>query len=154
MLRTYYIGAGTNLGNKVLNMENAMNFLNTEPLAIKALSTLHNFKPWGYESENEFLNACFAIETEMGPHELLLHLKNYEKEQGRERVSEYTDRIIDLDIVLCEGLVWWSEKLVIPHPSMHNREFVLVPLCEMNENLVHPVLRKSMKNLLEELSKQ
>ncbi|HLP12965.1 MAG TPA: 2-amino-4-hydroxy-6-hydroxymethyldihydropteridine diphosphokinase [Flavobacteriales bacterium] len=151
MLRTYYIGAGTNLGDKVLNMENAMNYLNTPPLGIKALSTLHNFKAWGYTSDNEFLNACFVIETELGPQELLEHLKQYEKEQGRERSTEYADRIIDMDILLCEGLVWWSEALIIPHPLLQKREFVLVPLCEINEELVHPLLHKSMKQLLDEL---
>jgi 2-amino-4-hydroxy-6-hydroxymethyldihydropteridine diphosphokinase len=153
-LKTYHIGAGTNLGDKVVNMEKAMAFLNTAPLAIKALSTLHAFKSWGYDSQNDFLNACFVIETELTAFELLHHLKNFEKEMGREpKTGEgYSDRILDLDILFCGTLELNTEKLKIPHPDLHRRAFVLEPLCEIDENFMHPLLKKTVRELLDEIS--
>jgi 2-amino-4-hydroxy-6-hydroxymethyldihydropteridine diphosphokinase len=148
----YCISLGSNLGDKVLNIKKAIQFLNLHPHTVLKQSGLYSSAAWGYDSSNDFLNACVLLESDIPPFELLKHIKMYEVSQGRKKGKddEYTDRPIDLDILLCGNDIIYSETLKLPHPLMHKRNFVLVPLNEICAELRHPLLQKTIGELLEE----
>ena len=117
---------------------------------VLALSGFYETEPWGFSSENTFLNAALRLETELKPEELLQVTEQVEADMGRKEKShgEYHDRIIDIDILLYDDLVIDTPRLVIPHPRMHERRFVLEPLCEIAPHVVHPVMKKSIAYLM------
>lgn len=148
----YCISLGSNLGNKTLNIQNALNFLSTKPLQLIQSSGLYASAAWGYQSTNDFINACAIVESALEPIQFLAHIKAYEKGAGRvKNVNErYTDRIIDLDILLCDDLILKTETLEIPHPQLHTRNFVLVPLNEIGPTINHPVLNLPIATLVQQ----
>jgi 2-amino-4-hydroxy-6-hydroxymethyldihydropteridine diphosphokinase len=111
-------------------------------------------EPWGFESDNRFLNACVAAETTIAPRECLRLIKGIERSLGRpdKAPGSYKDRVIDLDILFYDDLVLDEPELVVPHPLLHQRGFVLEPLAEIAPDLLHPVLHKSIGELLSELN--
>lgn len=121
---------------------------------IFARSVFFVSEPWGFESGNHFLNACVAAETAIDPAECLSLIKHIESLMGRpgKASGEYKDRVIDLDILFYDDLVLEESNLVIPHPLLHQRKFVLEPLVEIAPDLVHPVLKKTIKELLSDLN--
>jgi 2-amino-4-hydroxy-6-hydroxymethyldihydropteridine diphosphokinase len=145
-----YIGFGTNLGNKKRNLNDAIQKLSLEIGNISCQSSFYSSKPWGFESENSFLNAVVLIETNLSPIDLLTKMQKIEKEMGRtfKTTHTYTDRIIDIDILLYEDQIIDHPKLKIPHPLMVERDFVLIPLCEIAPDLVHPVSGKKFSNYI------
>ena len=148
----YCISLGSNLGDKTKNIQNALTFLNTKPLQVIQASGFYASAAWGYQSTNDFINACAIIESALEPTQILTHIKAYEQKAGRlknDGEQGYTDRIIDLDILLCNNLVIKSEKLEIPHPQMHNRNFVLVPLNEIGAKIIHPVFKQTIAELIQ-----
>jgi 2-amino-4-hydroxy-6-hydroxymethyldihydropteridine diphosphokinase len=148
----YCVSIGSNLGDKALNINKAIQFLHLHPHKVIRQSGLYSSQPWGYSSDNAFFNACVFVESIIPPFEFLKHIKMYESSQGRVKGIEqgYADRPIDLDVLLCENDVIWSESLKIPHPLMHKRNFVLVPLNEICTDLKHPLLLKTIGELLQE----
>jgi 2-amino-4-hydroxy-6-hydroxymethyldihydropteridine diphosphokinase len=146
-----YLGLGTNLGNKDENLNGAVEYIRERVGRINSLSAFYVTEPWGFKSENSFLNAVCSVATDISPIELLYITKEIEKEMGRNRKSVdkiYSDRIIDIDILLYDDLIMQSEELTIPHPIMTERDFVMIPLAEIAPELVHPVLKKKMKEFL------
>jgi 2-amino-4-hydroxy-6-hydroxymethyldihydropteridine diphosphokinase len=146
-----YLGLGTNLGNKDENLNGAVEYIRERVGRINSLSAFYVTEPWGFKSENSFLNAVCSVATDISPIELLYITKEIEKEMGRNRKSVdkiYCDRIIDIDILLYDDLIMQSEELTIPHPIMTERDFVMIPLAEIAPELVHPVLKKKMKEFL------
>ncbi len=145
-MATAYLSLGTNLGDKKRNMIIAAGLLAERVGEILALSDLYETKPWGFDSENTFLNAALIIETSLDPFELLDATQAIEKEMGRTEKShgQYKDRIIDIDILLYEDLILNTKELTLPHPLMHERGFVVGPLAEIAATLVHPVIKKTM----------
>lgn len=146
----YYLSLGSNLGDKEGNIENALVYLNGVGKVEKVASFYKN-KPWGFSSENEFINTCIQFATQKEPLQLLKLLKEFERNSGRLPSETYADRIIDIDILLCNEMIFTDVNLVIPHVHMHEREFVLKPLSEIAENVNHPVLNKSIKELYQQL---
>lgn len=144
---------GTNLGNRHNNMLTAIALLSERVGKILALSALYETEPWGFESENTFLNVALSMETEYQPMELLSITQDVEQEMGRTAKSNgsYQDRLIDIDLLTYDQLIWVSPILVLPHPLMHEREFVLKPLVEIAPDLVHPILNKTMSQLYDRL---
>lgn len=145
-----YLGLGTNLGDRKANLERAVQMIRERIGDIVALSSFVCTEPWGFESENKFLNAVVRVSTEMSPRAILAAAKEIEKEMGRTQKSVggiYHDRIIDIDILLYGNLVLQSEDLVIPHPLMTSRDFVMIPMAEIAPGLIHPVLGKTMLEL-------
>lgn len=147
-----YIGIGSNVGNKLEQCEKAVSEITKHAhTRLLARSSFFKTKPFGYSSQDWFINAVIKIETDLNPIDLLLTLKSIESRMGRKETFRWGPRIIDLDILLFDDIVINTEELQIPHPQMHMRQFVLIPLAEIEENVIHPLLKKSIKELLEEI---
>ena len=152
---TVYLGLGTNIGDRRLNLTRAIELLSLALGKCIAVSRFIETAPWGFESSNSFLNCAAAFETELQTTELLDTTESIERELGRTVKSQggnYSDRIIDIDILLYGNETIETERLTVPHPLMHKRDFVLQPLAEIAPDVVHPVLDKSIILLLKELA--
>lgn len=129
-----YLGLGTNLGNRKQNIREAIKKIGELIGEIERQSTLYETKPWGYSSPNDFINACVCVFTLLSPRKILETTQAIEKEMGRTLKSEngeYHDRIIDIDILLYDDITVNEPDLQIPHPLMHERDFVMKPLKEI-----------------------
>ena len=148
-----YLGLGTNIGNKRRNMITAAALLAERVGDVLALSGFYETEPWGFESENFFLNAAVKLKTSFPPLELSQITQQIEKELGRAEKSNgvYHDRIIDIDILLYDDEVLQIPGLTLPHPLMHERKFVMDPLSEIAPFVVHPVLKERIIDLKERL---
>ena len=142
-----HLGLGTNLGNKEANLNAAIANLSNLGAVIKQ-SSFHNSIPWGFESENHFLNAVVLLETKLSPLDLLTQTQQIESELGRttKSVGTYSDRIIDIDIMLYEELVMNTPELKIPHPLIAERDFVLIPMLEISPDIINPITGETYKN--------
>lgn len=145
-----YLALGTNIGNKRRNMITAAALLAERAGDVLALSGFYETEPWGFQSENTFLNAALRLETSLSPLELLKATQQIEAEMGRTQKSNgtYHDRIIDIDILLYDDLILQTPELTLPHPLMHERLFVMEPLAEIAPNVIHPVFKKPVISLL------
>ena len=144
-----YLGLGSNLGDKQANIRKAIQMIGERVGKVLRQSALIETEPWGFESENKFLNGAILVETELSPHELLKTTQQIERELGRKkkksslnvylskclskRQKSYTDRPIDIDILLYDDLTVDEPDLKIPHPLMYERDFVMIPL-----NMIKP----------------
>jgi 2-amino-4-hydroxy-6-hydroxymethyldihydropteridine diphosphokinase len=142
-----YIALGTNLGNRLENLKTALKLLLPEVRVIKA-SPVYETPPWGYLNQADFLNQVIEAETDLTPEELLVYLKGLEAQIGRRASFKYGPRLIDLDILFYEDLILETAHLSIPHPRMHERSFVLVPLADLNPDLLHPKADRTIRELL------
>ncbi len=140
-MATVYLSLGTNIGNKEKQMNEAIERIETQIGGVVSRSTFYVTEPWGFESENSFLNAVVKIETELSADEVLKETQNIEREMGRMEKSEkgkYKDRIIDIDILMYGTSIIDSPNLTIPHKFMKERRFVLEPLAEIASEVVIP----------------
>ena len=157
-----YLGLGTNLGDKEQNLRDAVQKIEEQVGKIVSLSAFYVTAPWGFSSDNSFLNAAVCVETKLSPLEVLQETQMIEKELGRTQKSVnrmYSDRLIDIDLLLYDDLVLSvisasGVELTLPHPLMTERDFVMKPLAEIAPGLVHPVLGKTMKELTSSFSPQ
>jgi 2-amino-4-hydroxy-6-hydroxymethyldihydropteridine diphosphokinase len=143
-----FILAGTNLGDRELNLDTARRSL-AERAVVKQFSSCFETEPVGFLEQPWFLNQAIELETELAPHVLLSFCQEIEASCGRIRTFPNAPRTLDLDILLYGDLVVSEEKLIIPHPRLHERRFALEPLAQIAPEVVHPVLRKSIRSLLE-----
>jgi 2-amino-4-hydroxy-6-hydroxymethyldihydropteridine diphosphokinase len=149
-VHTVLIGLGTNLGDRRINLIQACGLISDLGCRIAKSSALYETAPWGFKSNHSFYNQCLVIETELNPEELINAFKRMEAEAGRVQSTDvYKDRIIDIDILLFDDLIINSDELIIPHPRMAKRMFVLIPLLEIAPHKMHPVLKKSIAELTE-----
>ncbi len=147
---TYYIGLGSNLGDRKTNLSTAIKFIKTFAKIIKK-SSIYETEPVGYKKQNNFLNMVASVSTKFAPIELTEKLRKIEKNMGRTRRIKNGPRIIDIDILLCNKEIIDLRSLKIPHPRMHKRNFVLTPLSEIAPNSIHPKYKKNMRTLLASL---
>jgi 2-amino-4-hydroxy-6-hydroxymethyldihydropteridine diphosphokinase len=146
-----YISMGSNLGNRAEAMAFASEAIFSGLGNIICHSSLYETEPWGFETEFLFLNQVLLIDTKKEPLSVLGTLQDIENKMGRERSRVgYHSRTLDLDILFYDNLVIQNSALKIPHPLLHLRRFVLVPLCEIAGDMKHPVSMKSIKTLLKE----
>jgi 2-amino-4-hydroxy-6-hydroxymethyldihydropteridine diphosphokinase len=141
-----YLGLGSNLGNKQQNLNLAVSELILYAGNILKVSSFYETTPWGFASENSFLNAVVLLETNYAPLVLLRKTQEIEKRLGRSKKSDgtYSDRIIDIDILLYDRQVIDLPELKIPHPLMTERDFVLRPLLELTPDLIHPLTGREL----------
>jgi len=139
MNNSVYIGLGSNMGCKRDNIAQAVALISAIPgVNIKNISSLYETEPWGKTDQDKFLNQVIEIETSLPPKELLRELQNIEIKMGRQRQEKWGPRLIDLDILLYGNEVLDDPQLIIPHPHMRERLFVLVPLAEIGADLRFP----------------
>ena len=146
-----YFGLGTNLGDKEHNLRLAVRKIEERVGKVVSLSAFYATAPWGFSSEHTFLNAAARVETLLPPLSVLHLTQEIEREIGRTHKSVggvYSDRVIDIDLLLYGDLVLDTPELKLPHPLMHERRFVMEPLAEIAPDLVHPILKKKMRELL------
>jgi len=149
-----YLGLGSNLGNKQANLKRAISALDERVGNLVKCSSFYRTLPEGFVSEKMFLKAVF--ETTLPPEDVLRQTEQIEKELGRIKKSIdkiYTDRCIDIDILFYDDIILHTESLIIPHPLLHQRRFVLEPLKEIAPHLVHPILKEDVVSLCEHLTK-
>lgn len=150
MPQLVFIGLGSNLGDRQRFLHKAVESLAPEVIPLKA-SQIYETPPWGYKDQPAFLNQVIKAQTDLTPEALLNKLKSIEKELGRVERFRYGPRCIDLDILFYNDLIYKSETLVIPHPLLAERAFVLLPLNEIAPGLLHPGMNTRISELLEKL---
>ncbi len=148
-----YIALGSNMGDKAAYVDGALQGLRKHAdIRVKKVSSFIMTQPYGGVEQDVFLNGAVEIETLLTPHELLDYLHVLEQEAGRERKIHWGPRTLDLDILFYDKLIMEDDTLIIPHVDMQNRDFVLKPMAEINPNFRHPILQKTMQQLLEHLT--
>lgn len=147
-----YVGLGSNLGNKRENLVNAINRIDAhDEIHVKDKSSFYETAPVGGPPQPDYVNCVIELETEVGPQALLKEFKKIEKALGRKPGVKWGPRTVDLDILLYGDRIVNDLNLKIPHERMHERAFVLEPLCEISPDIKHPVLRVNISELLEKL---
>lgn len=148
-MNTAYLSLGTNLGNKLENLNNALYKLSDLGVVTK-VSSVYQTPPWGFNS-SDFYNIALCLQSKLNSIELIDRLLTIETELGRTRnttTKGYQARPLDIDIIFFNDEIINTKKLTIPHPRMHERKFVLIPMIEILKNYQHPVLKNSLENLL------
>lgn len=148
---TVYLALGSNLGDKLKYLEDAVSAIKSDVnCRLIKISDFIITEPYGPVEQDDFLNGCIKIRTLYTPNELLAFLQRLEAEADRKRDVHWGPRTLDIDILLYDNLIVDSDDLVIPHPEMHKRDFVLVPLCQIAPYAVHPLYNVRIKDMLDE----
>ncbi len=148
-MKIVFLGIGTNLGSRERNLSEALAMIAENIGKILMSSSVYESEPWGFKSDDKFLNMVVKVETTLSASGLLGRILMDEVLLGRVRAGkQYTSRKIDVDILFYEDLILDEESLKIPHPHLHVRKFVLIPLCEIEPEFMHPVLKKNVTELL------
>lgn len=144
-----YIALGSNMGDKLMYLENAVEAIkNDVSCRLLRISDIILTEPYGPVEQEDFLNGCIMVDTLYTPSELLRFLQKLENDANRTREVHWGPRTLDLDILLYDDLVTEDDELVIPHPEMHKRAFVLEPLNQIAPNVVHPLLKQRIRDMI------
>ncbi len=145
-----YLSLGSNLGDREKYIQEALKKIASNVSPIKEVSGYYETEPWGFDSDAQFLNICASLETDKDSLELLEIFQQIETDLGRTQKATdgYTSRVIDIDILTHGNLIMDSDLLVIPHPQIENRKFVLLPLLEIAPDFIHPKTGKTIKQIM------
>lgn len=143
-----YVLLGTNIGNKLNNLEVAITLIGNSVGKISKLSKIYETEAWGKTDQPSFYNQVILLTTHLHPEQLLLRLLDIESDIGRVRYEKWGERIIDIDILYFDDQIVKTLQLQVPHPEIQNRRFTLIPLLEVAPNLIHPVLNRTTEELL------
>lgn len=148
--RITYLSLGTNQGNKLENLQNAVHLIDDKIGAVQKISSIYKTAAWGFEGD-DFYNICIKVATNLSTETLLETALSIEKELGRERTAQegYQNRKIDIDILLFDDEIIFSKTLIVPHPKMLERKFVMVPLVEIASGVLHPIEKKQLSVCLQ-----
>ena len=149
-MNSVFLLTGGNIGNRIKNLESAATKIEKEVGKILQSSSVYETAAWGVTDQQAFLNQVLEVETTLTPQDLLSVILSIEKQLGRERLQRFGPRTIDIDILFYNDEIISTETLSVPHPEMQNRRFVLVPLNEIAETIIHPILNKPVNQLLQE----
>lgn len=152
-METCYVLFGSNMGNKNQIFVQACLLINNRCGHIVRISAPYDTEPWGFQADEWFLNRVIAVETSLHPEEMLRRLLDIESELGRIRhpkANNYTSRTIDLDILYFGDRIIHTTTLMVPHPRLHLRRFALLPLCEVAPDFIHPILKLTQTELLQQ----
>ena len=152
-MNTAYLGLGSNIGDKEENIQRAVELIK-EKCEVSRQSSFYETEPVGYDNQDWFLNSVIEVKTILAPEELLAFLQSIEQEMGRIKTFKNGPRVIDLDILFYGDQTVKEEHLIIPHPRLHERLFVLEPLHEICPDYIHPIFKKSVKELYINVAKQ
>lgn len=147
MNHTVYLSLGTNIGNRAENLKQAISSLPPQ-MTVKKKSKVYETPPWGYTEQESFLNQAIMVTTYLDPEPLLKHLKRLEIALGRKATFRYGPRLIDLDILFFDDLVLDTPSLTVPHPHVHERGFVLMPMMDIAPDHRHPVTKRSIREMI------
>lgn len=148
-LEKIYLLTGSNLGNREQQLMQAVQMLNENTGEVTAQSSFYETEAWGLTDQPDFLNQALELITLLSPQQLIESILKIEKEMGRIRNEKWTARLIDIDMIFYGSRIIKAETLTIPHPFMHERNFVLVPLMEIAADFIHPVFKLSVRELYE-----
>ncbi len=147
-----YLALGSNMGNRLSNLKAAI--LNLTPqMTVKQKSSVYETPPWGFTEQDAFLNQVVKVTTYLEPEPLLRHLKRMETALGRVPNFQNGPRVIDIDILFFDNTIINTPPLVVPHPRLHERAFVLVPLAEIEPDFIHPILQRPINKILEDVDR-
>ncbi len=147
-IENIFLGLGSNLGDRKLNLKKSITLLNSRVGRILNKSRIYESEPWGLKEQSHFLNQVIEIESQIEPIDLLNICKNIELDMGRKSEIRWGKRVIDIDILYYKSRVINNKNLVVPHKLMHERNFVMIPLNDLNEYHQHPILKRSNKEIL------
>ena len=145
-----YLLIGGNLGNREQNLRRATDSIDAKLGTVVQASSIYETEAWGMQDQPAFLNQVLLVETKLDPMQVLLAILSIEEEMGRKRKEKFGPRTIDIDILFFGNVVAKQTDLTIPHPQLHLRRFTLEPLNEIAPGFVHPVLLKTISQLLDE----
>ena len=146
-----YLLLGSNLGDSKKYISDAVGFIRTEIGIVKKTSSLYQTASWGKTDQPDFINQVLEVETILNPEQLLKNILVIEKKLGRERLEKWGSRTIDIDLLFYGDQIIQGLNLTVPHPFLHERKFTLMPLVELDPDLVHPVFKATVKQLFESL---
>lgn len=150
MTETAYVALGSNMGDAVNNIQTAIEALDSVPgIKVDKISHIYETKPWGYDNQNNFRNACVRLDVKISPEALLGVCLGIEAGMGRIRSIRNGPRIIDIDVIIYDGQIRNTEELILPHPRMNERDFVLIPLYDVAKEDIKEEIQRKINNLKE-----